>query len=244
MAGLFGRLRGRKREEKPCCAAVVPAAGTARRMGGREKLLESLGEMPVLAHTLRALDNCPYITEIVVVTRGDLIVPVGQLCRDCAFSKVTKVVLGGETRTHSVLAGIREVSPEWELIAIHDGARPLVSAEVLEEAIVKAASCGAAAPAVPVKDTVKRAAGGVVEETLERASLFAVQTPQVFEAGLIKAALTKALEEGAELTDDCAAVERLGMKVALTRGAYENLKITTVEDLILAEALLEWRESL
>ena len=239
MAGLFGRLRGRKREEKPCCAAVVPAAGTARRMGGREKLLESLGETPVLAHTLRALDNCPYITEIVVVTRGDLIVPVGQLCRDCAFSKVTKVVLGGETRTHSVLAGIREVSPEWELIAIHDGARPLVSAEVLEEAIVKAAS-----PAVPVKDTVKRAAGGVVEETLERASLFAVQTPQVFEAGLIKAALTKALEEGAELTDDCAAVERLGMKGALTRGAYENLKITTVEDLILAEALLEWRESL
>ena len=169
---------------------------------------------------------------------------MGQLCRDCAFSKVTKVVLGGETRTHSVLAGIREVSPEWELIAIHDGARPLVSAEVLEEAIVKAASCGAAAPAVPVKDTVKRAAGGVVEETLERASLFAVQTPQVFEAGLINAALTKALEEGAELTDDCAAVERLGMKVALTRGAYENLKITTVEDLILAEALLEWRESL
>ena len=83
MAGLFGRLRGRKREEKPCCAAVVPAAGTARRMGGREKLLESLGETPVLAHTLRALDNCPYITEIVVVTRGDLIVPVGQLCRDC-----------------------------------------------------------------------------------------------------------------------------------------------------------------
>lgn len=244
MAGLLGRLLNRGRETAPRCAAVVPAAGSSRRMAGGDKLLMPLGDTPVLVHTLRALDNCPYIAEIVVVTRSDLIVPIGQLCRDGAFAKVTKVVTGGETRTQSVLAGIGEVSPEYELIAIHDGARPLVSPKVLEDVILKAAERGAAAPAVPVKDTVKQASGGVVEATLERERLFAVQTPQVFEAGLIKAALTRALEEGAALTDDCSAVERLGMSVCLTEGSYENLKITTPEDLILAEALLERRNLL
>ena len=200
--------------------------------------------MPVLAHTLRALDNCPYITEIVVVTRGDLIVPVGQLCRDCAFSKVTKVVLGGETRTHSVLAGIREVSPEWELIAIHDGARPLVSAEVLEEAIVKAASCGAAAPAVPVKDTVKVADGDqFAETTLDRSLLWQIQTPQAFRYGLVKGAYDSlmadpALQKG--ITDDAMVVERMtNEKVKLVMGDYRNIKVTTPEDMTVAAAFLD-----
>ena len=179
-----------------------------------------------------------------MVTRRDLIVPIGQLCQDYAFSKVTKVVVGGETRTHSVLAGLREVSEHLELAAIHDGARPLVSQQVLEEAILRAAQCGAAAPAVPVKDTIKQASDGLVSATLDRSQLYAVQTPQVFETSLIKAALTKALEDGVALTDDCAAVERLGLGVALTQGSYVNLKITTPEDLAAAEALMEWREEL
>ncbi len=242
MGGLLRRFLDRKRETEIDCAAVVPAAGSSSRMGGEDKLLLPLGEMPVLVHTLRALDNCPYIQEIVVVTREDLIVPVGRLCKDCAFAKVTKVIVGGETRAHSVLAGIRELGLRHDLIAIHDGARPLVTPEVLEAAVRTAAQCGAAAPAVPVKDTVKRAPGGVVEATLDRTELRAVQTPQVFEAGLIKAALTKALEEGVSLTDDCAAVERLGMSVTLTEGDYANLKITTPEDLAVAEALLARRD--
>lgn len=242
MAGLFSRLFHRKKEPELCCAAVVPAAGSSSRMAGRDKILLPLGEQPVLAHTIRALELCPLITEIVIVTRRDLIVPIGQLCRDCGFTKVTKVVPGGETRTHSVLHGVQEVSADAELIAIHDGARPLVSQEVLEAAITRAAQCGAAAPAVPVKDTVKRARDGVVEATLDRAELFAVQTPQVFQVDLIRTALARALEEGAELTDDCAAVERLGIGVALTRGDYRNLKLTTPEDLAVAEALLEWED--
>ena len=135
-----------------------------------------------------------------------------------------------------------EVSDQAELIAIHDGARPLVSQEVLERAIVRAAQCGAAAPAVPVKDTIKRARDGMVEATLNRSELFAIQTPQVFQGDLIRTALIKALEEGAELTDDCSAVERLGIGVALTQGDYRNLKITTPEDLAVAEALLEWED--
>ncbi|MCQ4864304.1 2-C-methyl-D-erythritol 4-phosphate cytidylyltransferase [Pseudoflavonifractor phocaeensis] len=240
--GLFGRLRRRKNAQTPYCAAVVPAAGSATRMEGQDKILTILGDYPVLVHTLRALNDSALIQEIVVVTRGDLIVPVGQICRDFAFGKVTKVIVGGDTRTASVLAGAREVSGEAELIAIHDGARPLVPPEVVDAAILRAAECGAAAPAVPVKDTVKRASGALVEATLDRDSLFAVQTPQVFQADLIRGALQKALDDGAAVTDDCAAVERIGMTVALTEGSYENIKITTPTDLLIAEAILSGRE--
>ena len=236
MPGFWGKLFQKKCGSDIRCAAVVPAAGSSVRMG-QDKLLLSLDEQPVL-------DCCPYVEEIIVVTRRDLIVPIGQLCQDYAFSKVTKVVVGGETRIHSVLAGLREVSEHLELAAIHDGARPLVSQQVLEEAILRAAQCGAAAPAVPVKDTIKQASDGLVSATLDRSQLYAVQTPQVFETSLIKAALTKALEDGVALTDDCAAVERLGLGVALTQGFYVNLKITTPEDLAAAEALMEWREEL
>ena len=241
MAGLLGRLFRRRREEELRCSAVVPAAGSSTRMG-KDKLLLPLGEQPVLLHTLRALELCAYITEIVVVTREELIVPIGQLCRDAALEKVRKVIVGGATRSHSVLAGLGELSPDAELAAIHDGARPLVSQAVLEAVIRRAAECGAAAPAVPVKDTVKRARDGLVAATLDRAELRAVQTPQVFQTDLIKTALARALAEGAELTDDCAAVERLGIGVALTEGDYCNLKLTTPEDLAVAEALLAWRE--
>lgn len=241
MPGLFRR---KKKQEMPRCAAVVAAAGSSTRMGGEDKLLLPLEEEPVLIHTLRALELCPLIQEIVVVTRSDLIVPIGQLCRDYFLTKVTKVIVGGETRTQSVYLGIQEVPQDAALIAIQDGARPLVSQQVLEEAILAAQRCGAAAPAVPVKDTIKRAENGVVTETPDRAQLFAVQTPQVFEAGLIRAALHQAIQDGAKLTDDCSAVERLGMKVTLTRGSDENLKITTPADLAAAEALLLRRDVL
>ena len=242
MAGLLGRLFRRQRGPELRCSAVVPAAGSSTRMGGQDKLLLPLDGQPVLLHTLRALDMCPLITEIIVVTREELIVPISQLCRDGGLGKVRKVVVGGETRAHSVLAGLGELSPDAELAAIHDGARPLVSQTVLETVIRRASECGAAAPAVPVKDTVKRARDSVVEATLDRSELFAVQTPQVFQTDLIKTALARALAEGAALTDDCGAVERLGIGVALTEGDYCNLKVTTPEDLAVAEALLIWRE--
>ena len=239
MAGFLSRL-GRKKAA-PVWSAVVVAAGSARRMEGVEKTLAMLGDYPVLVHTLRVFQQCPEITEIVVVTREDLLVEVAGLCRDFAFSKVSKVVKGGAERIHSVQAGIQEVREDAELIAIHDGARPLLPQEVLEEVLQRAAQTGAAAPAVPVTDTVKRAEKGMAVETVDRSTLFAVQTPQVFQADLIRAAVQKALEDGETLTDDCAAVERLGMKVSLTRGSRENLKLTTPIDLILGEAILEAR---
>ena len=241
--GLIKRLRRKREPQGPRCAAVVPAAGSSRRMGGQDKILLPLDDIPVLMHTLRALSASERIQEIVVVTREDLIVPVGQLCRDCALAKVTQVLVGGATRADSVLIGVEEVSGRAELIAVHDGARPLVTVEVIDAAIRKAAECGAAAPAVPVKDTVKRALDGVVVETPDRTQLFAVQTPQVFDSDLLLGALRRAVEDGAAITDDCGAVERIGMKVCLTEGSYENIKITTPADMLMAEAILHSRDT-
>jgi len=231
----------RKKANPQRCAAVIVAAGVSARMGGADKLFAPLGELPVLVHTLYAFQDCPVIDEIVVVTRADALERVGALREAYAFSKVTKVVVGGETRMESVRAGLREVSPETTLAAIHDGARPLVTGEVIREAVARAGLTGAAAPAVPVTDTLKRAEGGLTVETVDRSQLWAVQTPQVFDYGLITAALEKAAGDKAELTDDCAAVERLGMRVTLTPGSRENIKITTPFDLLLGEAILESR---
>lgn len=202
-----------------------------------------VAEVPVIIHTLRALEECPYVHETVVVTREDLLVPISKLCADYVLTKVRKIVVGGATRAQSVYMGIQEVSELTKLIAIQDGARPLVSQSVLQEVILTAGKCGAAAPAVPVKDTIKQAENGVVTATPDRAKLFAVQTPQVFEADLIRAALHKAVEDNLPITDDCSAVELLGMKVTLTQGADDNIKITTPADLVLAEALLAWRDA-
>ena len=242
MAGLLGRLFRRQRTPELRCSAVVPAAGSSTRMEGQDKLLLPLEEQPVLLHTLRALELCPYLAEIIVVTREDLIVPVSQLCRDFMLDKVTKVMVGGAERVLSVRIGVQEARRDAALIAIHDGARPLLSREVLEEVLKKAAVTGAAAPAIPMVDTIKRAERGVVVETMDRSSLWAVQTPQVFEASLIRAALEKAVADGETLTDDCAAVERIGMKVSLTRGDRENIKLTTPFDLMVGEAIIRQRE--
>ena len=239
MAGLLSLFK--KKPEEPMCSAVIVAAGSARRMEGLDKMLAALGELPVLVHTLYAFQECPSIDEVVVVTREDLLVEVSRLCRDFALDKVKKVIVGGAERIHSVQAGLREVNPETGLIAIHDGARPLVSQEILRDTVARAALTGAAAPAVAVTDTIKRTEGGQTVETVDRSVLWAVQTPQVFEAGLIRAAVQKALDDGELLTDDCGAVERLGMRVTLTEGSRENIKITTPFDLLLGEAILEAR---
>ena len=238
MAGFFQR----KKKHFPFCSVVVAAAGSSTRMEGQDKMFAELDGMPVLARTLLALERCALLSELVIVARSEMIPVVGQLCQNFALSKAAKVVAGGDTRTQSVLRGVSECSPRAELIAIHDGARPLISQEELEEVLRKGAETGAAAPAVPVKDTIKEAEKGLVTGTPDRSRLFAIQTPQVFEASLIKAALTKAEAEKWTITDDCSAVERLGMKVSLTQGTYENIKITTPVDLILGEAILNWRE--
>jgi len=231
----------KKKKTPVICSAVVVAAGSARRMEGIDKILTNLGELPVLVHTLYAMQDCDAIQEVVVVTREDLLVEVSRLCKEFALNKVTKVVVGGSERIHSVKAGIREVRQDATLIAIHDGARPLVTQTILKDTVARAAETGAAAPMVPITDTVKRVQDNLVKETVDRSELYAVQTPQVFEADLIRVAIDKAIDDSAILTDDCAAVERLGMKVSATVGSKENIKITTPFDLMLGEAILEKR---
>lgn len=234
----MGLFRRKKKEQPALCSAVVVAAGSSSRMG-LDKLMAEVGGMPVIVRCIEAFQQAPSIAEVVVVTREDLVPEVARLCQEFRLSKVTKVIRGGENRTQSARLGTLEANRDTPLIAIHDGARPFVTVEVIEAAVAQAAQNGAAAPAVPVKDTIKSAQDGIVEQTLERAKLYAVQTPQVFDASLIRAALQKALDDGVELTDDCAAVERLGMKVVLTAGDERNIKLTTPVDLLIGESLAE-----
>ena len=239
MIPFFKRAREARR---PRCAALVAAAGSASRMGGVDKQLTELDGVPVLVRTLLALENARRVDTIVVAAREDQLVEISRLCREYGITKCAKVVRGGENRVHSVLLAALEAG-DAELLAVQDGARPLTTPQLIDEVIALAERCGAAAPAVPVKDTVKQVrSDGAVERTLDRSALRAVQTPQVFQADLLKAALQSALESGAAVTDDCGAVERLGKTVYLTEGDEANLKITTPMDLILAEALLRARE--
>ena len=234
----MGLFRRKKKEAGPLCSAVIVAAGSSSRMGF-DKLLADVGGTPVLVRCIEAFQHAPSISEVVVVTREDLVPEVARLCQEFQLIKVTKVIRGGETRTQSARLGTLEANRDVPLIAIHDGARPFVTVQMIEDAVAQAGKNGAAAPAVPVKDTIKIAKDGLVEQTLDRAQLYAVQTPQVFDASLIRAALQKALDDGVELTDDCAAVERLGMKVVLTAGDDRNIKLTTPADLLLGEGLAE-----
>lgn len=240
MLSFFKKVR---KSSRPQCAALVAAAGSSSRMGGVNKLLEPLNGVPVLARTLMALQQAPQIDEIVVATREEDLMEISGLCRTYGITKCTKVVRGGESRAHSVLLAALEASPDVKLLAVQDGARPLVTPELTDRVIDAAKRCGAAAPAIPVKDTIKAVRdGGAVERTVDRSSLRAVQTPQVFDASLLKAALQDAVENRVPITDDCSAVERLGKVVFLVEGDEENLKITTPVDLILAEAILQARE--
>lgn len=240
MVSFFKKFR---EAQRPRCTALVAAAGSSSRMGGINKLLEPLDGIPVLVRTLSALERAQRVDAIVVASREEDLIPISQLCHTYGITKCTKVVRGGESRAHSVLLAALEADGDAELLAVQDGARPLVTPELIDGVIEKAARCGAAAPAVPVKDTVKVVRGdGAVEQTLDRSTLMAVQTPQVFTAELLKAALQAVLEKGIEVTDDCAAVERLGKTVYLIEGSEFNLKITTPGDLILAEALLHAEE--
>ena len=237
-------LKKVKKSSRPQCAALVAAAGSSSRMGGVNKLLEPLDGVPVLARTLMALQKARDVHEIVVATREEDLMEISRLCHTYGITKCTKVIRGGETRAHSVLLAALEASPETDLLAVQDGARPLVTPELIDRVIAAAIRCGAAAPAVPVKDTITEGRdGGAVERTVDRSILRAVQTPQVFDAGLLKAALQDAVENSVPITDDCSAVERLGKVVFLVDGEEENLKITTPVDLILAESILQAREN-
>ena len=222
------------------CGAVIVAAGTASRMGGIDKVLAELHGEPLLIHTVRAFQNCDAIKEIVVVTRSDLLQIIGDLC--IPFPKVKAVVIGGADRSQSVKNGLNALSDKVRLVAVQDGARPLITETVIDRTVRAAHTYGAAAPGIPVKDTVKIVRGGVVKSTPDRSILQAIQTPQVFDLDLLAGALEQAKKDKANITDDCSAVERLGMSVKIVEGDEKNIKVTTPMDLLIAEKLLEERQ--
>ena len=219
------------------CGAVIVAAGNASRMGGIDKVMATLDGEPMIVKTVRAFQECPAIKEIVVVTREDLIRPIMGLCKD--FGKVIAVVVGGADRAESVHNGLNALSGKVQLAAVQDGARPLVTWELIDRVVRAANTYGAAAPGISVKDTTKIVVGGMVESTPDRRALQAIQTPQVFDFDILRGALKKAREENAPITDDCSAVERIGMCVRIVEGDERNIKVTTPMDLKLAQMLWE-----
>lgn len=223
--------------------ALIPAAGMGKRMGASiNKQYLQLGGLPIVARTIAVFESSPFIDGIFLVIPSDEI----PYCREhvvaaCGFRKVVAIVPGGKERQNSVMNGLNEIqklaSPD-DIVLIHDGVRPFVSQEMLHDSIAVARGCAGALVAVPVKDTIKTVQAGVVVDTPSRDNLWQAQTPQTFRFGIIHEAHRVAEREGFMGTDDTSLVERSGGEIRVIRGNYRNIKITTPEDLILAEAFL------
>jgi len=205
-------------------------------MDGIDKVFAPLGGKPVIFYVLDAFEECESISQIVVVVSKDNVAKCRELIAEKKYSKPIEVCAGGKRRQDSVAAGLAELDKcDW--VVIHDGARPLVTRELIERGLEAARETGAAVAAVPVTDTVKIADDDqIVLETPPRQNLWAVQTPQVFRFDIISKAYQKA---AGDVTDDASLVERLGHKVKLYMGSYDNIKITNPDDLILAGVLLK-----
>ncbi len=215
--------------------AVIVAAGESQRMGGVDKVLALLGGKPILVRVIDAFQKCSAIDQVVVVLSKQNLEAGKRLIAEQGWSKAITVCPGGRWRQDSVLAGLGKLKKcDW--VVIHDGARPLVTVDLIERGLEAAKETGSAVAALPVADTIKVAgAEKFVEYTPSRYKLWAVQTPQVFSFDIITEAYRGVKDE---VTDDATLVERLGHKVKLYRGSYDNIKVTTPDDLILAEALL------
>ncbi len=225
-------------------SAVIVAAGNSTRMGkGMNKQLLKVCGVPVLGRTLMAFEKTPVISEIVVVCREEDMPSFKEIAEVYSISKIKAFVKGGECRSESVKNGVEATSPESQFVAIHDGARAMILPEAIERSVAGAVKYRACALVVPVTDTIKVVdKDGVIVSTPERATLRAAQTPQVFERELYLDALRKTADAGVEFTDDCALVEWAGVPVHTVMGDYTNIKITTPEDLPLAESILELRK--
>lgn len=220
-------------------AAVIVAAGSSQRMQGINKTWALLGERPLLAHSISAFEQSGLIDDLVVVLAKDALSEGQRLHEQEGWRTICALTPGGARRRDSVLAGLEALAPAPDYVLIHDGARPFITRSLIEQGLVAARKHGAATAAVPVKDTIKRAGPDMlVLETLARAALWSTQTPQVFAYDLILAA-HRAIDPAWDATDDAALVERAGHPVTLFMGAYENIKITTPDDLLIAEAMLK-----
>lgn len=231
----------KKASDLPVSAVIVAAGrGTRMNMDCNKQYVEVSG-IPVLVRTLKVFQDCRSIDEIILVVNGqDFVYCKQNIVEDYGFSKVKALVAGGKERQESVFNGLKEVDEDCGIVLIHDGARPFVDEQILLDNIAVAESLGAACTAVPVKDTVKVSdPDGFITQTLDRSTLWSVQTPQSFQYKIVMEAHRRAVNEGFSGTDDAVLVERMGIKTRLVMGSYRNIKITTQEDLSMAEAIAE-----
>lgn len=222
--------------------AIVVAAGKGTRIGGNQpKQFLELGGVPIIIHTLRRFEQCDAINEVIVVLPADATAGFVSLAEKFGLSKVSRVVAGGATRAQSVRCGLDAID-QAEIVAVHDGVRPFVTAEEIQRVIAAAREAGGAVLVAPVSDTIKQVSDGSIAGTLPRASLRRALTPQCFQADILKRAydrLDEAEADGTEVTDDSFLVERLGGKIAAVEGSARNIKITSADDIALAETLLK-----
>lgn len=238
---VLAKFKKKNTDEPPLCSAVIVAAGSSNRMG-HDKIMGALGGIPVLVRTLRAFQESEYVDEIVLVTRLEMLEHGAMLCDKYGISKVSKVICGGKTRTESALAGVSEVRRGAKLIAIHDGARPLVSGQLIRRVVYAARDHYSAVPVIRCTDTMKLVdSQGFICASVDRDDFVRIQTPQVFEASFIKGALTKAVKDGVALTDDCSAMDIMGIRTVTVEGEESNIKLTTPDDLLAAEAIIRSR---
>ena len=210
-------------------------------MQGKKKQFYLLADKPILAHTLDKFENCPLIRSILlVVGQEDMDYCMKEIVEKYQYRKISQIVPGGKRRQESVKNGINVLAKDAEIVVIHDGVRPFVTKQMIEESIRSAVRFKAVVMAMPVKETIKMVQrDGTVLKTLDRESLWQIQTPQTFQVNVIKEAYYRATEDGFIGTDDASLVERLGVKVHILPGSYTNIKITTPEDLMLANLLLQ-----
>lgn len=224
--------------------ALIAAAGAGQRMGANiNKVFLPLCGEPVLRHTLRAFETCDCVDDVVVIVAPDEVEPTRRLIGDWAeVSRVRHVVAGGATRQESVSHGLGHLDAACEIVVVHDGARPLIRPRTISRAVEAARASGGAVVAVPARDTMKVVRGDEIVSTLDRSALWAAATPQAFRREIIESAYAVGVRDGVHATDDSMLVERTGVRVKVVHGEYDNIKVTTPEDLLIAEALLGARD--
>lgn len=234
--------------------AIIPAAGSGKRMNESvNKQFLKIGGKTVIERTLDAFEKSKHVSEIILVTKKEEFQTIDQIIKSSGSQKVRSLVEGGAERQDSIYNGLKETGQDDDWVLVHDGARPFVTSEMIDEMVDKLIEENGPCPdlkaksfimAVPSKDTVKRVVGKKVEETLNRAELWNVQTPQAFSRDLLVGAYEAALQAGYTGTDDASIVEWMGHEVFIHNGSYENIKITTPDDLYLGEAILKKRGEL
>ncbi|MEK4145767.1 MULTISPECIES: 2-C-methyl-D-erythritol 4-phosphate cytidylyltransferase [Robertmurraya] len=218
---------------------IIPAAGQGKRMGaGKNKLLLELNDIPVLIHTLRVFEEDKQCAGIILAIAPQDESSFRKLLKEYGIHKVAAMVYGGEERQYSVYNGLQAATTKG-VVLVHDGARPFIDVHLIHQLVVAADEHGSAVAAVPVKDTIKRVQQNEVVETVDRSSLWAIQTPQAFRMSILKRAHEHALEINFLGTDEASLVEKLHYPVKIVEGSYDNIKLTTKEDLYFAEAIMK-----